>query len=318
MKNFWQKLKKPLIGLAPMDGVTDEPMRQIQVTVAKPDVLYTEFVSAEGFQKNPQAFEKRLFFQENERPIIAQVFGCTPKAFYDTVLQISQLGFDGIDLNFGCPARNILKRGGGGALIGEYKKAGRIIESALNALKESKTNLPLSVKTRIGQKKPITRKWIGFLCQFPLAEISLHGRVLSQGLSGPVNWPEIKLGAQIAASKGIFLLGNGGIKSLAEAKRKAKDFSPDGVLIGQAALGNPWIFRKDFSPSQEEIMQTIVRHAELVEDFYPANKFIPIRKHFGWYSRNFRHSKSLKIALMKTSNLNEVKIVIESFRQNRF
>ncbi|MCL5090532.1 MAG: tRNA-dihydrouridine synthase [Patescibacteria group bacterium] len=135
MYNFWQKLKKPLVGLAPMDGVTDYPMRQIQVSVAKPNVLYTEFVSAEGFIRNSKAFSQKLYFQENERPIIAQIFGYTPEAFAETINQIIEMDFDGIDLNMGCPARKVLGKGGGGALIGNYKLAGKIIEKSLEATK---------------------------------------------------------------------------------------------------------------------------------------------------------------------------------------
>jgi len=209
MENFWKTLKKPIIGLAPMDGVTDEPMRQIQCSIVKPSVLYTEFVSVEGFARKPEAFQKTLFFQENERPIIVQLFGYTPELFYEAISQMKEMNFDGIDINMGCPAKSVLQRGGGGALIGNYDLAGRIIEKSLEAIKESKKEISLSVKTRIGKDKIITREWISFLCGFPISEITVHGRLLKEGNSGEVNWEKIKVAGEIAHNKEIVCLGNG-------------------------------------------------------------------------------------------------------------
>jgi nifR3 family TIM-barrel protein len=314
MDNFWQKIKKPIIGLAPMDGVTDEPMRQIQVSIAKPAVLYTEFISAEGFIRQPQAFEKTLSFQENERPIVIQIFGYTPEAFYETILKVAQMNFDGIDINMGCPARKVLGKGGGGALIGNCRLAGKIIEKSLKAIEKTKTKLPLSVKTRIGQKEIITQDWIGFLSEYPLSEITLHGRLLKQGVSGPVNWEEIKLAAEICHHKGIICLGNGGIKSAKEGREMAEKYGLDGVLIGQAALGNPWIFKEDYQPTKEDILKTILKHAKLATEFYPPERFVTVYKHFGWYPRGFKNSKRLKVELLKTKNLDEVLEVIAHFR----
>lgn len=314
MINFWQTIKKPLIGLAPMDGVTDKPMRQIQVSIAKPDVLYTEFISAEGFVKKPEAFKKTLAFGENEHPIVAQIFGSNPSAFAQTAVTLAEMGFDGIDLNMGCPAKNVLSQNGGGALIGNYSLASAIIEKTLSALERAKTNLPLSVKTRIGRKKPITEEWIKFLSSYGLAEITLHGRLLDQGLQGPVNWEEIKKGAEIAHNYGVILVGNGGIKSLAEAREKIQLFGVDGVLIGQAALGNPWVFREDYTPTRAEILDTILRHAQLAAEFYPPKRFVTVLKHFSWYPRQFSESKKLKISLLQTKNLNDVEKVIFQFK----
>ncbi len=297
-----------------MDGVTDEPMRQIQTRAAKPDVLYTEFVSAEGFVRKPEVFLKTLAFQENERPVIAQIFGHTAEAFHESILQIGQMGFDGIDINMGCPAKNILGQGGGGALIGNYALAGKVIERSLWALRKLKT--PLSVKTRIGQEKILTQEWIGFLSQYPLAEVTVHGRLLQQGNSGEVNWPEIRLSAEILHQKGIICLGNGGIKSIDEATEKSKKYGLDGVLIGQAALGNPWLFdpaRRPLAGTKEEILKIIVEHAKMVADFYPPKRFVTVHKHFGWYPKGFPGSKDLKIELLKTKNLQEVENVIARF-----
>lgn len=296
-----------------MDGTTDEPMRQIQAVVAKPNVLFTEFVSAEGFTRNPAAFLKKLAFKENERPIVTQIFGYTPEAFYESIIKISQMGFDGIDINMGCPAKNILDKGGGGALIGNFDLAGKIIEKSLEAIKKTKTNIPLSVKTRIGQNEIITQEWFSFLSQYSLSEVTVHGRRLKQGHSGEVNWEEIHQAREILPRKGIVCLGNGGIKSIKEAKEKAEKYNLDGVLIGQAALGNPWVFKENYQPTKEERLRTIVKHAKLTEEFYPPERFMTILKHFCWYPKGFPGCKDLKIELLKTRNLNEVREVIKKF-----
>jgi len=315
MDNFWQKLKKPIIGLAPMDGVTDFPMRKIQSEVAKPDVLYTEFVSAEGFIRNPSAFEKTLYFEENQHPIVTQIFGYTPKAFYKTISQITKKNFDGIDLNMGCPTRSVLGKGGGGALIGNYKLAEKIILSSLKAINDAKKNISLSIKTRIGIKNNIISDWINFLSGFPLHEITVHGRLLKSGHSGDVDWEAIAEAAKILKEKNIICLGNGGNKSTIEAKEKCQKYNLDGVLIGQATLGNPWVFLENYSPTKEEILKTILKHAKYVEDFYEPKRFVTAYKHFGWYPKNFKNCKQLKIELMKTKNYEEVKKIVAKFGQ---
>jgi len=316
MESFWKRLKKPIIGLGPMDGVTDEPMRQIQCSISKPSVLYTEFVSVEGFARNPDVFKKTLFFQENERPIVVQLFGYTPELFYEVILKISEMKFDGIDINMGCPAKSILKKGGGGALIGNYNLAAKIIEKSLEAIVKSKKQIPLSVKTRVGKDKVITSEWISFLCTFPVSEITVHGRLLKDGNSSEVNWEEIKVAGEIAHNKKIVCLGNGGVKSALEVRQKASDFGLDGVLIGQAALGNPWVFKDSYVPTREEILQTVIEHSRLVSDFYPPERFATVLKHLGWYPKGFPNCIKLKVELLKCKNLNQVIETVKKFKED--
>ena len=310
MNNFWVKLKKPIIGLAPMDGITDEPMRQVQCQIAKPDILYTEFVQVEGFARKPEVFQKTLFFKENERPIVAQVVGCTPSDFAKSIKEILNLGFDGIDLNMGCPNKDVVQRGAGGALIGNFKLAEEIIKVSLETIDNK---LPLSVKTRIGIDKPITEEWISFLAQFPLGEVTIHGRLVKQVHTGPVNWKEIKKGADILKNKGMVVLGNGGIKDRKEGEEKSQEYGLDGVLIGQAAIGNPWIFRENYQPTQEEILKTILKHGELARDFFGEKRYAAILKHFAKYPKGFKYCKSLRMSLLKTRSFKEAKKVVEDF-----
>lgn len=313
MNNFWDNLKKPIIGLAPMDGVTDFPMREIQCDIAKPDIIYTEFISAEGFIRNQSAFQKKLYFTKNQKPIVVQIFGYTPQAFYETILQISKLGFDGIDINMGCPAKSVLQKGGGGNLINNFQLSKQIIEKSLEALKN--TNIPLSIKTRIGIDKKSTLKWFTFLSDFPLSEITIHGRRLKDGHGGEVNWEELNVGSQIIKEKNIICLGNGGIKSIKDAEQKCQLYGLGGVLIGKAAFGNPWVFKKDYAVLKEDILSVIENHAKVSEEFYGIDKFNIVRKHFGWYPKGFSNCIKLKTELLKTNNYLEVKSILDKFRE---
>lgn len=302
-----------------MDGITDEPMRQIQADVAKPDVMYTEFVSVEGFIRKPDKFQKQLTFKNNERPIIAQVFGAAPHDFEKAVAEISQMGFDAVDINMGCPSKTVVQRGAGGDLIGNYELSGKIINACLRGIESSGREIPLSVKTRIGQKNAEAKNWASFLVQFPLAEITIHGRLLSQGQKGEVNWEEVGIAARIIKEKQIIVLGNGGIKSIEEAYEKCQKYGLDGVLIGQAALGNPWIFkpfdytqgklRKGF-PSEKILFQTLLKHAEKIQDFYGEKGYVMGLKHFLWYLKGLKNAHGLREKIIKTRNVKELKKVI--------
>ncbi len=306
--NFWKKLKKPIVGLAPMDGITDYPMREIQSEISKPDVMYTEFISVEGFSRVPGKFKQKLKYSEKERPIVVQLFGHTTEDFKTAVDLVLQHKFDGIDINMGCPARNVTHGGGGAGLIGNYKLTEKIILSCLEITQ--KHNIPLSVKTRIGIDKPVTKEWMEFLCQFKLACIAVHGRLLKQVHSGDINWEEIQLAAEIAHQKDIPLLGNGGIKSIEQAQQICKKYKLDGVLIGQAARGNPWVFKKEYTPTTKDKFNMIIKHAKLAEEFYGKKGFVSIRKHLAWYCKGIPNSKELRVKLVKVSNSREVEKIV--------
>ena len=301
--NFWKSLNKPIIGLAPMDGVTDFPMREVYSKIAKPDVLFTEFVSAEGLLKNSERLLKTLHFTDIERPIVAQLFGQTPSAFYEATKLLVFLKFDGIDINMGCPARKVLSKMAGGALIGNYDMSEKIINSCLKAA----NHIPVSVKTRISNTN-----WYKFLSGFDLSAVCLHGRYLKQGLSGDVDWIEVGKAALILKKNDLIVLGNGGIKSLSDAREKCSNYFLDGILIGRQALGNPWLFI-DSSPSKKEVLDAIINHAELAWSFYGERGYPMAIKHFGWYSKGFDKAKELRLKLIKTRTLDETKEVIRSF-----
>jgi len=303
--------KKPIVGLAPMDGITDWPMRQIQAQVAKPDLFYTEFIRVDGLVYNFPAFEKKLFFKDDQ-PLIIQLYGHEPELFYKSILAIADLGFCGIDINMGCPSPNVVNSGGGGALIGNYDLAGKIIEQSLLAINKSGKDLLLSVKTRIIADKKANKKWAEFLTSFDLGLIAVHGRPIRQRHSGELSLDQLCEFGQIAKAKGLRFLANGAIKNRIQAKRLAAKFNFDGCLIGQAAIGNPWVFGKDL-PTTAEVFRVMIKHAQMVERFYGLGNFHIIRKHLAAYCRGFDGAKLLRTKLVLTNNAKEVGDIVAGF-----
>lgn len=334
----WKKLKRPIIGLSPMDGITDAPFRQIIVECGKPDILFTEFTSVEGINAGATKNLTALFYSKQEKPIIAQLFGTDPECFYKAFFLVAELGFDGVDINMGCPAKNITAKGAGAGLINNPKLAVKIIKISKKASKDfsegkrlkdidlpdtikqfaklhkpkriTKSKIPISVKTRIGFNKNETKTWIPTLLETTPSAITIHGRTLKQGYGGTADWEAIAESANIAKNSKTLILGNGDIKSLTEAKSAAKKYNLDGVLIGRASLGNPWIFSPAPPPPLKEILQTAVKHAELFEKTFPDTPFIHMRKHLAWYCKGFTGASKIRQKLMRANSAKEVKKIL--------
>lgn len=191
MKNIWQTLslkKKPILIMAPMEDVTDTVFRQIIVNCGKPDLFFTEFTNVSGLvSKNGyEKVARRLKFTKIEKPIIAQIWGNNPKDYEIAVKKIITMGYNGIDINMGCPDRKIVKKGSCSGLINNHELTKEIIETTQKAA----GNLPISVKTRLGYEEYQTEDWIGYLLKFNLAALTIHGRFAKQMSKGEANWEE--------------------------------------------------------------------------------------------------------------------------------
>jgi len=310
MSNFWQKLKAPIIGLAPMDGITDAAFRYIVAKHGQPSVIYTEFVSVNGLLRAYEKLKQDLIFNKIERPIIAQLFGAKPENFYKAAKIAAGLGFDGIDINMGCPDKSVVhKQGAGAALINQPKLAQEIILKTKQAVKL----MPVSVKTRIGIDKPITQEWIKHLLAAKPSAIAIHGRTLTQIYTGQVDWGEIAKAVKLAKNTGVKILGNGDIKSYQQAKEKIEKYKVDGVLIGRAALGNPWIFQNKIQPTIQLKLDIMLEQTKLFTKILPNKPFYNLRKHFAWYCKGFPQAKILREQLMKTNSLQDLKTALKSF-----
>ncbi len=275
--NFWQNIEKPIIGLSPMDGVSDASFRYITAKHGGPDVTISEFVNIETLIHAPHNLVKDLTYSEMERPVVAQIYGHTPELFYRVAHVVCELGFDGLDVNMGCPAKKVVGKGSGAALILNPPLARSIIQSARlgiqhwfegqtlrdlkaspeliqaveasNQLRTGTENpprrrlIPVSVKTRLGYDQVVVEEWIQTLLQEKLATISLHGRTLKQKYRGSADWEAIARAVELAENSETLILGNGDLQSMEDVYRRVRETRVDGVLLGRSTQGNPWIFR---------------------------------------------------------------------------
>lgn len=315
MKSFWTKLVKPFVGLAPMDGVTDYPCRAIQKKYGQPDLVYTEFVSAEGLARGAKALAKTLKFDEAQRPIVAQLFGITPDDFYTSAQMIVKLGFDGVDINMGCPAKNVADHGAGAALIKNRELAQEIIAAVKKGVNGK---IPVSVKTRLGYFDQEIKTWIPFLLEQKIDALAVHGRTLKQYYGGEADWQAIGEVVKMAEGSGTLIIGNGDVKSRSEAEKRAELAGVDGVLIGRAALGNPWVFQPNYQADQIDPLErarVALAHARLYEQAFsndPKYHFLPMRKHLAWYIKGVAKASEIRSKLVETNSAAEV---IEIFRE---
>jgi nifR3 family TIM-barrel protein len=260
-----------------MDGVTDSAFRHMVAIHGKPDVVFTEFTNVHDICSGRLKTLDSLRYSKAERPIIAQIYGKDPFLFYQAAHVVCELGFDGLDINMGCPSKNVASSGSGAGLIRTPNLALELMDkarkgiqdwaegqslvdvglksSALQAIAQLKAEhpelthrkkrspIPLSVKTRLGYDRNIIDEWSDCLIQGRPEVIAIHGRTLSQMYRGQSDWEAIALAAQRIRKHGIGVLGNGDIQTLQEATTRIQESGVNGVLIGRGALGNPWIFQ---------------------------------------------------------------------------
>ncbi|MDP2157081.1 MAG: tRNA-dihydrouridine synthase family protein, partial [Nitrospirota bacterium] len=220
MDTFWSRLSKPFFVLAPMADVTDPAYRKLLALKGKPDVTWTEFVSADGIYhmrdkkgipdtENP--LMRDLLYTEAERPIVAQLFSSNPEAMAYTATLCAELGFDGIDINMGCPDKSIEKQGCGAAMIKNPAKAKEIIRAA------KKSGLPVSVKTRIGYNQESIDEWLPNLLEEPIAALTVHLRTRKEMSKVPAHWdlmPRV-VALRDRLAPGVRIIGNGDVADLA-------------------------------------------------------------------------------------------------------
>lgn len=299
---FWDKLSKPVLALAPMANVTDAAFRRLIAKYGKPDVAWTEFVSADGLcSSGRQALLVDLTYSESERPIVAQLFGGNPETMSTAAKLIRDLGFDGIDINMGCPDRNVEKQGAGAALI---KNPGRAKE-LIYAAREGGGGLPVSVKTRIGYSNDATEEWVGALLEAEPALIALHARTRREMSDVPARWDAVARAVRLRDSlrAKTLIIGNGDIGSVAEAREKAAETGADGIMIGRGIFGNPWCFsgRSITEVRLEERLRVLVEHILAFDELLGEHKsFAVMKKHFKAYIQGFDGAKELRTSLMET------------------
>lgn len=337
--SFWNKLPKPIIALAPLANVTDAAFRQMIAkysihkrkdgTDGGPDVFWTEFVSADGLARATEEGKKKLMadllYTEAERPIVAQLFSSNPDHMQSAVALCNKLGFDGVDINMGCPDRSIERQGCGAAMIKNPKQAAEVICAA----KSGAGNMPVSVKTRIGYNKNDIDEWILVLLRENPAVIILHARSRKEMSKVPARWEHVseavKLRDEIQSNewqnknpntKPTLIIGNGDVMSVAEGERIVSESGADGVMFGRAIFGNPWFFNPDVSVEQipvNEKLHVMCEHSHLFEELFPFKNFAIMKKHYKAYVNGFDGAKELRAQLMETNSSEQAEEVVNRF-----
>ncbi len=321
--SFWDKLEKPFFVLAPLANVTDAAFRRVIAKYGKPDVTWTEFVSADGLflaknfldsEGNPteaNPLMRDLLFTEGERPIVAQLFTSRPEIMEKAAALVRKLGFDGIDINMGCPDRTIEKQGAGAALIKTPELAQELIRAAMRGAGD----LPVSVKTRVGYNKVEIDTWLPKILEMKPAALTLHARTRKEMSLVPARWEHVKQAVELRnkISPETLIIGNGDALSLMDAREKAAQSGADGVMLGRAIFGNPWLYSEKV-PSLEEKLRVMVEHTKLFEELLGDLKsFAIMKKHYKAYVNGFDGAKELRMELMEAKDAAEIERITEAF-----
>jgi len=313
MNNFWTKLKRPFTVMAPMDDVTDNVFRQVVLSAARPDVFFTEFANVDGLVHGANGIPLRKFtFTPNQHPIVAQIWGVNPTNFEKAAKMVVKLGFDGIDINMGCPVRDVIKIGAGSGLIGNYD----LVKEIIKVTTKCADKIPVSVKTRLGKNENIAHDWITFLLEQKLAALTVHARIAKQMSQGFADWEEI---GRIVIIKnkiapGTLIIGNGDVKSYAEVTEKHKKYKVDGVMIGRGVFSNPWIFDSTTPRSRQrkDYIDLLIRHIDLFEKTWGNTKnYAVLKKFFKMYINSFDGASALRAKLMVTNGFDEARKILE-------
>jgi len=310
MQSFWQKLPKPFFALAPLEDVTDAAFRRLIAKYGKPDVMFTEFTSADGLiladAEGQKKLRKKLLYSESERPIVAQIFTSSPERMEKASALIAELGFDGVDINMGCPDRAVEKSGCGAALIKNPALARELICAAKTS------GLPVSIKTRIGYNTDELDTWLPELLAEEPAAITMHARTRKEMSDVPAQWDKVARAVAIrdAAKSATLIVGNGDVQDMADARAKAQETGCDGIMLGRAIYGNPWLFSnsRELAHSPEERMQALLEHLQLFDELLGDTvNYATMKKHFKAYISGWDGAKELRVRLMETKTCDEAR-----------
>jgi nifR3 family TIM-barrel protein len=363
MESFWNRLAKPFFVVAPMADVTDAAFRRMIAkysahtradgTVGGPDVMWTEFVSADGLARAPEEGRKKLLadlmYADIERPIIAQLFSSNPEYMEQAARLCRELGFDGVDINMGCPDRSIEKQGAGAAHIKDPARAVEVIRAAMQGAGHGNGGIPVSVKTRLGYNDDILETWLPTILATNPGAVTVHARTRKDMSKVPARWERIARAVEIRNQcqgdtlTSSRIIGNGDALTMEDARTKAEESGADGVMIGRALFGNPWFFhptrrlpqRLTALPTHgvnrdtivttdtthdafeyidlEERFRVMVEHTRLFAELLPHKSFAVMKKHFKAYVSGFDGAHELRNELMESNTPDEVERIVARF-----
>lgn len=313
MKNFWQDLPKPFFILAPMEAVTDVVFRHVVEVAGGPDVYFTEFANAASYfsEKGRASTRGRLAFTEDEQPMVAQIWGTNPEQFEFMAHGLKAQGFAGIDINMGCPAKDVVKTGAGSGLIRDPARAAELIAATKRA------GLPVSVKTRLGDVKTDEwTTWLTHILQQDVANLTIHLRTRKEMSKVPSHFELLhdikKLRDTIAP--GTLLTINGDIRDREHGEKLVDEYGVDGVMIGRGIFSDPFAFAKEKREhTKEELMALLSLQLDLFDKYaaeLEPRKFDPLKRFFKIYVRGFDGAAELRDALMHAKTTAEVRSLL--------
>ncbi len=357
VRGFWEKLPRterdgrPFFALAPMADVTDNPFREMIAKYSRmgekdggPDVIWTEFVATGGLTSIAKEKMLRDFeYTERQRPIVAQIFGHDPDKFFESAQLCTELGFDGIDINMGCPADVINNQCAGAALIKDPELAKEIVRATIAGAK----HIPVSVKTRIGWTHDQTEEWIGSLLETRPALITIHARTRSEMSKSEPKWGAVARAMVVAKRRAeeygderTLIVANGSILTREQGEMVAQETGCDGIMIGKSVFGTPWFFdrKRIEKPSVRERLAMMIEHTQLfcewlsdegpdsskkyfqfgknqkiIQGFQRSKNFSILKKHYKAYVSDFDGAKELRIELMEAETLDEIEERVAEF-----
>ena len=318
-KNFWQKIEKPILALAPMAGFSDSPFRIIASEYGA-DVVYSEMASVASIffhqkELNHRTFDILKFDFSQKGKYVVQLFGSEPEHFAVAARLVEQvIKPDGIDLNFGCPVGKVIKQGAGADLMKDLPRAREIIKAVLE-----NTSLPVSIKIRAGAGTNSAIDFLDNVSDLPISAVMIHGRTLAQGFVGEINWELIKEARQHFSG---IILANGGINNLEQAQEILLKSGADGLGLARGVLGRPWMFQEIKSGKiiellKSEIAAIAIRHAKLEEKLKGPGAIVELRKHLCWYAQGISGASHLRSQLVKVFNAQEIENIFNAWVEEK-
>lgn len=293
--------------LAPLAGYTDLPFRLLCREFGA-GLVISEMISCYGLVYGQKKTISMLASCDAERPVSFQLFGSDPVVMGKAAALLNDHSPTFIDINMGCPVRKVTKKGAGSALMKDIGLAREIIQAVV-----SNAKVPVTVKTRAGiDKNTITAIEFAKMCEASgAAAITIHGRTWAQGFSGTADWDIIR---QVKETVAIPVIGNGDVASYTQGLLRMEETGCDAIMIGRAALGNPWVFREEGRPATlTGILPTVKRHLELMEEHLDTTRLLAyIRNHSGRYFCNFSGSSQIRKTIHNCSSFQLLKEYIAS------
>ena len=321
--NYFQKIFSKALALAPMEDVTEPPFRFIAKKLGA-DILYTEFISSEGLIRDAIKARAKLFYYPEERPVGIQIFGGVIPSMIDAAKISEEADPDFIDINCGCWVKDVAMRGAGAGLLKDLPRMKLIAESVVKNVKK-----PVTLKTRLGWDKDhlVIVDVAKMMEDIGIQALTVHCRVRGQGNKGDADWEWVKRVKDAGVEIPIIL--NGNIKTPEDVKFVFDEYQPDGVMIGQGAISNPWIFRQtkyylknnehEPQPALEERIDTCIDHLKLAVELKGEKLGVrEFRKHYSGYLHSLPNISKFRLELMQYETSEPIINKLIDFKSNNY